>query len=140
MGNVYESHKKVMREPMDRLAYDIYRGWELPDDEDGSDEGYLVEYLDGGKPNDDRHDGYISWSPKAQFDNGYTEVKETTFIERLQIEHDDLADKLKRLLVFLGSKDSGVVTPVGRILLNKQSDLMQDYLNILAIRLQLATK
>ena len=61
---------------MNRLDYNAYRGWELPADEDGADDGYLVEYLDGGKPNDTRHEGYISWSPKAQFDNGYTEVVE----------------------------------------------------------------
>jgi len=72
---IYESHKQVLRIPMNRLEYNKYRGWVLPDDEGGSDEGYLVEYLDGGKPNDSRHAGYISWSPKEQFDNGYTLVK-----------------------------------------------------------------
>ncbi len=59
---------------MNRLDYNIYRGWELPSNENGSDEGYLVEYLDGGESNHPEHKGYISWSPKAQFDNGYSEV------------------------------------------------------------------
>ena len=71
---IYESHKQVKRLMMSRADYNTYRGWVLPVDEDGTDEGYLVEYLDGGKPNDSRHEGYISWSPKAQFDNGYKAV------------------------------------------------------------------
>lgn len=63
--------KQVTATPMTRLAYNEYRGWTLPADEDGSDAGYLVEYLDGGKPNHPGHTGYISWSPKAQFDAAY---------------------------------------------------------------------
>lgn len=63
--------KIVLLTPMSRLEYNQYRGWHLPADEDGSDEGYLVEYTDGGKPNDPRHAGYISWSPKAQADAAY---------------------------------------------------------------------
>lgn len=70
----YRSHKEVYATPMNRADYNIYRGWELPADENGADEGYLVEYVDGGKPNHPGHAGYISWSPKEQFDNGYTEV------------------------------------------------------------------
>lgn len=70
-NNIYESHKQVKRIPMNRLDYNSYRDWVLPSDENGEDEGYLVEYLDGGKPNHPDHEGYISWSPKEQFDNGY---------------------------------------------------------------------
>ncbi len=72
--DLFESHKQVKNCPMNRADYNMYRGWELPADEDGADEGYLVEYLDGGTPNDKRHKGYISWTPKAQFDGGYTKV------------------------------------------------------------------
>lgn len=63
--------KKIAAKPMTREEYNKLRGWRLPDDEDGSDEGYLVEYLDGGKPNVKGFDGYISWSPKEQFENAY---------------------------------------------------------------------
>jgi hypothetical protein len=68
---VYISHKKVHATPMTRATYNDYRGWDLPVNENGSDEGYLVEYLDGGEGNDPDHKGYISWSPKAPFDAGY---------------------------------------------------------------------
>ena len=63
--------KQVTATPMTRLAYNEYRGWTLPADENGADDGYLVEYLDGGTPNHPGHAGYISWSPKAQFDAAY---------------------------------------------------------------------
>ena len=64
---------------MTRAEYNEYRGWQLPANEDGTDAGYLVEYQDGGKPNDARHTGYISWSPKAQHDAAYRPCDAMTF-------------------------------------------------------------
>ena len=86
MTDVYVSHKKVKPTPMTRQEWVDYRNWDLPEDEDGNDEGYLVEYLDGGKPNHPDHEGYISWTPKAQFDNGYTKVTKNCDIEKEIIE------------------------------------------------------
>lgn len=71
MNKSYIGTKVILAMAMTRLAYNQYRDWELPSDEDGADEGYLVEYTDGGKPNHKDHTGYISWSPKEQFDNAY---------------------------------------------------------------------
>lgn len=71
--------KKIAARPMTRAEYNTYRGWELPADEDGADEGYLVEYLDGGKSNHPDHAGYISWSPKAQFDAAYQPLTGLSF-------------------------------------------------------------
>ena len=68
---VYEGTKIVQATPMNRLEYNQYRGWDLPADENGDDEGYLVEYLDGGKGNHPAHLGYISWSPKEVFERAY---------------------------------------------------------------------
>jgi hypothetical protein len=70
--------------PMTRIAYNEFRGWKLPDNENGDDEGYLVEYTDGGKPNTDQYAGYVSWSPKEQFDNAYREMSGLTFGEALE--------------------------------------------------------
>ena len=67
----YYGTKRICAHPMSRQEYNDYRGWELPDDEDGSDEGFLVEYLDGGSSNHENHKGYISWSPKEQFEAAY---------------------------------------------------------------------
>ncbi len=63
--------KLIQAKPMSRLEYNQFRGWQLPADENGADEGYLVEYLDGGKPNVDGYAGYVSWSPKEQFERAY---------------------------------------------------------------------
>lgn len=70
----YECHKKVLAKPMTRGQYNTYRGWVMPINEDGHDEGFLVEYLDGGKGNHPDHIGYISWSPKIVFERGYTKA------------------------------------------------------------------
>lgn len=70
----YIGTKIIRALPMTRQGYNDYRGWQLPADENGDDEGYLVEYVDGGKANDSRHAGYISWSPKAVFDRAYRPV------------------------------------------------------------------
>ena len=48
----YIGTKIIEAQPMNRAEYNVYRNWELPANENGEDEGYLVEYLDGGKPNE----------------------------------------------------------------------------------------
>ena len=70
----YIGTKVIKAKPMNRLDYNIYRNWELPSDADGTDEGYLVEYCDGGKSNVQGHEGYVSWSPKEQFEKAYRQT------------------------------------------------------------------
>ena len=71
---LYIGTKLVKASPMTRADYNVYRGWEIPSDENGADEGYLVEYTDGGQSNHASHDGYISWSPKDVFERAYRET------------------------------------------------------------------
>lgn len=75
----YIGTKLIAAVAMTRAAYNDFRGWTLPADENGADDGYLVEYLDGGKPNVASHAGYVSWSPKEQFDAAYRPCHEMTF-------------------------------------------------------------
>lgn len=70
-GCLHIGTKLVKLTPMNRGEYNAYRGWLVPADECPDDEGYLVEYNDGGTPNHPAHAGYISWSPKAQADAAY---------------------------------------------------------------------
>jgi hypothetical protein len=82
--------KEIKAKPMTRQEYNDYRGWELPADENGADEGYLVEYLDGGQTNHPGHDGYISWSPEGVFGRAYRPVSGMPFglaIEALKRGH-----------------------------------------------------
>ncbi len=84
----YIGTKIINAKPMNRLDYNEFRGWTLPVDENGADEGYLVEYTDGGKANTLHFLGYVSWSPKEQFDNAYRETAGLTFglaIEALKL-------------------------------------------------------
>jgi hypothetical protein len=63
--------KVIHSVPMNRVSYNALRGWDLPADENGDDEGYLVEYADGGEANVPGFAGYVSWSPKAVFEKAY---------------------------------------------------------------------
>ena len=72
--NLHIGTKLVQSKPMSRADYNTYRGWTLPLDENGNDDGYLVEYLDGGASNHPDHRGYISWSPKDVFDGAYQDI------------------------------------------------------------------
>ena len=82
----YVGTKEIRATPMSRRDYNDLRGWTLPEDEDGDDEGYLVEYVDGGKANVEGFRGYISWSPKDVFERAYqrTESYEDCLIAHLR--------------------------------------------------------
>lgn len=79
--------KLVKLTPMTRLEWCMYRDWEVPADEEPSDEGYLVEYINGGKPNHPDHKGYISWSPKAVADKAYRPIQHDKVNFGAAIEH-----------------------------------------------------
>lgn len=75
----YFGTKRLTAKPMTRDAYIGYRDWQPQAGEDPADEGYLVEYLDGGNSNHPGHAGYISWSPKAQFEAAYQPITAMSF-------------------------------------------------------------
>lgn len=80
----YIGTKRIMAQPMNRKDYNDYRGWEVPADENPLDEGFLVEYPDGGTANHPAHAGYISWSPKDVFERAYRLSSGLTFGDALQ--------------------------------------------------------
>ena len=63
----YIGVKVVAAEPMSRGAYNEYRGWKIPSDENPEDEGYHIRYSDG----------YESWCPK--YDEAYRRCDNMTF-------------------------------------------------------------
>jgi hypothetical protein len=75
----YIGTKIIRATPMTRLSYNGWRGWTVPENENPEDDGYLVEYTDGGKPNHPAFAGYVSWSPKEQFENAYQEINGMSF-------------------------------------------------------------
>lgn len=95
----YNGSTTVLAEPMKRLAYNEFRGWVLPDDEDGTDEGYLVENLAGGvKGNVPGREGYVSWLPKEQFERMYAPAGGVAGIDRLNACFKEFPEEVKALL------------------------------------------
>jgi hypothetical protein len=87
---LYIGTKQIIATAMTRQEYNDYRGWKLPEDENGDDAGYLVEYQDGGPSNHPDHAGYISWSPAEVFEKSYQPVTAMTFghaVEMLKAGH-----------------------------------------------------
>ena len=138
--NTYTGTKLIQAQPMTRADYNEYRNWELPANEDGADEGYLVEYLDGGKANDSRHAGYISWSPKAQFDAAYLVIGDVSELQphqqRVVAEAVQLADKVEKLGAFLQSdKLRTLCDDDERTSLKEQYAAMLIYVSVLGRRI-----
>jgi uncharacterized protein YdcH (DUF465 family) len=124
---------------MNRQEYVNFRGWKLPQDENGADEGYLVEYTDGGKANMPQYAGYVSWSPKDVFERAY-KVADTP-LDRMYIERNELLDKYNKLVLFLGRVDKEeIASEVQVALMERQKIQMKDYLLTLRTRIELMKK
>lgn len=135
----YIGTKEINAIPMNRQEYNDFRGWKLPDDEDGADEGYLVEYVDGGKANTPQYNGYVSWSPKDVFERAYKSIE--TPLDRMYIEHNELLDKLNRLTIFLGREDKKKVAGEFQCeLMELQRVHMKNYLFVLRSRIEMMKK
>lgn len=81
----YIGTKVINATPMNRLEYNKFRGWELPKDENGEDEGYLKEYIGPGqKANTPQYKGYVSWSPRDVFEAAYHPAEHMTFGEAIE--------------------------------------------------------
>lgn len=82
---MFVGSKLINAKPMTRQEYHDFRGWTLPEDENGDDAGYLVEYVDGGKPNTASYYGYVSWSPKDVFERAYRSSGNLTFGDAVEL-------------------------------------------------------
>lgn len=136
----YIGTKIIRAKPMNRQAYNHYRGWVVPMDENPLDEGYLVEYLDGGTPNTASYAGYVSWSPKAQFEAAYTEIPNTetmphAYQVRIAAEKAELDKKRSKLITFIQSAAFEALDTQERGRLTRQLTIMDDYSAVLGERL-----
>lgn len=118
--------KIIKAKPITRGEYNAYRGWTPPAGEEQDVEGYLVEYTDGGTPNHPAHAGYVSWSPKEQFDGAYIEVPPSAgepFAPhqlRVVAEKAQLDERREKLLAFIQS------SPVFKTLSLSEAGLLKD--------------
>lgn len=65
----YIGTKILNAKPMTRGDYNKLRGWTLPADENGEDEGYLT----------DNGAGHLQWQPKAVFEDAFDPCDAMTF-------------------------------------------------------------
>ena len=133
----YVCHKTVKARPMSRGDYNALQGWDLPANENPADEGYLVEYLDGGKPNHPDFSCYISWSPKDVFEKGYSPAPSllTTFADRVCAEKAELDEKLAKLRAFFGTHTFAGLDDAEIDRLQRQADHMAAYSAVLDERI-----
>ena len=130
--NKYIGTKEVKATPMNRGDYNAFRGWQVPENENPDDDGYLVVYPNG-ESNVDGFDGYVSWSPKKQFDDVYYIAE--TFKDRLVIEYEQLEERLGKLRGFIQSERFQSLAEEDRNLLVEQEKVMDSYLAILNTRI-----
>lgn len=128
----YIGTKEVQAMPMNRGDYNALRGWQVPENENPADDGYLVVYPHG-EPNVKEFNGYVSWSPKKQFEEAYR-VSET-FKDRLTVEYAQLEERLGKLRVFIQSERFQNLAEEDRNLLVEQEKAMAFYLTILNTRI-----
>ena len=135
----YIGIKLVEAEPMTRGAYNEYRGWTIPENENPDDEGYLVKYSDD----------YESWCPKNQFEESNTPVAENLltdtvplmtsadYKDRFRAEYHQLVYRFRRLIEMLDKWDKGqldFVPTCPRSTYNIQVRAMSDYIAALEAR------
>lgn len=119
----YIGTKTINAQAMSRQEYNDLRGWTVPADENPADEGYLVEYIDGGQANHPDYDGYISWSPKAVFERAYQaqpviaeysaddvvteEMIKARGLSARRVSLDELHDSIKSVEILRHRSESG---------------------------------
>lgn len=137
---LYQGTKQLFAKPMSRGEYNEYRGWKTPEDESPSDEGYLVEYVNGGASNHPQHKGYISWSPKEVFEQTYKVVQfsdKPLHQQRVLAEEASLGEKIEKLEIFINSSTFTTIVKdeLERLDMIAQLQLMKQYREVLLRRI-----
>lgn len=121
----FTCHKTVKASPMSKLEYaKLMKNPEPYEDEPG----YIVMY----------EDGYISWSPKEAFDNGYRLSE--TFTDRLKIEMEELEEKCEKLNDFIESPKFDNLEETHKNLLKTQFYAMGAYYGAVRTRYDILTQ
>lgn len=121
--------------PMTRQAYNDMRGWKLPENENGEDEGYLVEQVDFGPVG-----GHVTWVPKDAFERHHVAMgtnAEHVLPWKLRVlaEKAQLDQRLYGLTIYIKTEHFKSLSSAQRLLLNEQHRLMTEYSNVLQVRI-----
>lgn len=135
--------KIVIAKPMKRGDFVAYRYPGQPANPaagDSDDDGYLVEYTDGGAPNHPDHKGFISWCPKPQFEAQNLAIGDIGHLpphqQRVIAECEQLVDRITKLETFMHTDLYASLPDDERHLLKSQADAMVAYLGIINTRVE----
>lgn len=138
MTQHYIGTKIVLAQAMTRAAFLTYIDRDIDPKTNGTDDGYLVEYTDGGAPNHPDHKGFISWCPKAQFESQNLAIGDIGHLQphqqRVVAELEQLADRVEKLEAFLATPFYAGLPEDEQQLLKMQADAMVLYMGILNTR------
>ena len=112
-------------QPMTRLEYNQYRGWAVPEGEDPSDPGYLMDF------------GFHSaWWPADVVDKAFMVLPLVpSHQQRVHGEHKQLHERQEKLTVFITSPAFSSLVPAEQIRLSKQFHLQKQLLEVLEQRI-----
>ena len=135
----YIGTKIIKAKPMTRGDYNDYRGWQIPEDENPADKGYLMEY-------ENRH---VQWLPEEMFEADYIEYDKnklsatavgmisTDYKERFKAEYAQLVIRYEGLKGMLKKWDDGTLEfepTCPRSIYNMQIKAMSEYIAVLEAR------
>lgn len=121
----YITKKTVLAEPMDELTAEQL-GYARPNEDNHEwRQGYHVLYPDG----------YHSWCPKTQFEASSQPAE--TFIDRLNIEYNELFERKMKLIDFMATKDFEEIPVIHKMKLERQKVIMDMYCETLQSRIGL---
>lgn len=127
----YIGTKQIEAEPMtmgEAFEKGLLQVGRVPTESEKDKNGYCVRYKDG----------YESWSPAEPFEEAYKCAD--TFLDRLQIEHDDLVEKYDKCEKFVDSDKFREIVQEDypAFLLSLQRNVMNRYGSILEQRMSIA--
>ena len=127
----YIGIKQIEAEPMTMgEAYErgFLQAGRVPNESEKSNSGYHVKYKDG----------YESWSPVEPFEEVYKAAD--TFLDRLNIEHEELVERFEKCAVFVDSEKfrETIKEDYPAFLLWLQRDIMGRYGAVLEQRMAIA--
>lgn len=117
---------------MTRQEYNDYRGWQLPEGENGSDVGYIIEDR-AGKKNTEELEGFVQWLPKDEFLRKFASAE--TPQDRVRLEQRELYTKLDALENFLDKGQPDFIDDEQWALLKEQQKHMDAYNDVLTKRI-----
>lgn len=79
-------------------------------------------------------DGYFSFSPAKQFEEGYTSEAPQDFKERLKQEFDELRERMEKLGQFSQTERFAALPEMDKQLLDRQAKAMLEYRDVLQMR------